>query len=133
MPAQEIAYRRQKVLLWAALASFDRDGQHRVATTFVEISARWTDERKEMLDPMGNVIMVDASAVVNLDVPIGSIMWKGSQTDLDAAISGTGTHAVPTGDIMEAVAWEKTPDIKNRSKYREVGLKRRLDAMPMQG
>lgn len=131
MPPQETAFREQKAIAWLA-SGFNREGQHKVVFPGIELDVRWTDTQGEALDARGNLISTDANVIVDRDIPIGSIMWKGDQEQLEAAVPGTGTglDLSPTSDLYEVVAVTISPDLKARETYRDVRLKRYSDTMP---
>ena len=131
MPAQETAFRRQKALYWAA-SGFDSHGEHKRAAESVELDVRWSNAKAKSLDPQGNVIMVDATVTLGQDVLVGSIMWEGSQDDLEEGESGTGvgSDVVPDADLFQVVTFNKMPDLKGRAFTRVAGLKRYGKQMP---
>ena len=122
MPAIEEACRKQKAMLWA-YDGVNRYGQSTVSSTGTEIKVRWENDRKQTLDPNGNIIAVDAVVVVGQVVTIGSIMWLGAQSDLPSDL-------IPTSNIMQVVSYASIPDIKGRDFYKEVGLVRFTDTLP---
>lgn len=132
MPAQETSHLYQRALLWRS-SGVNKFGRHKREAISVEIGCRWDDRRYEALDPQGNAIALDAQVIVAVDVPIGSIMWKGSLDDLSEALTGTSeadTSDVPTSDLFEVVIVNRDEDLKKRATYRELGLQRYTDTMP---
>lgn len=123
MPPPETAFRRQHALVWPAV-SFDSYGQYRVASEPTQLLVRFVGKPREMLDPQGNTIAVDATAVVAEDVPIGSIFWPGRLEDLP------GTAQVPEDGLFQVIAAPVTPDLKVRAQRRTLGLMRYQDTMP---
>lgn len=116
MPPQEIAFCYQKALLWAA-TGVDNFDKYTVSSTPVEIDVRWDGSSSEMMDPKRNAVTVDASAVVDQEIPMGSQMWLGSLVDYAAA-------AGPDLQIMEVKVTNYVPDLKDREVFRKVGLMR---------
>lgn len=134
MPAQELSHRREYALLWVKTGS-DQRAQPTVSPTSVDIQVQWVDKESEALDPQGNVIRVDAQAGVARDIPVGSIMWRGSYRDLEASLPGTGsatTTDVPLSGLLQVVMFDGERDLKGRVTARTVGLVRWGDAMPAQ-
>ena len=128
MPHMEQAYRRQRAVLWEATGATDEFSQPTLSAP-VEIIVRWVNKRKEMIDPQGNKVSVDATAVVNQAVPIGSEMWLAPLVT-DSALDqwyGTGSAGQDSG-VMQVIADNFTPDIKNRVNRRTVGLMKFKDS-----
>lgn len=123
MPHQELAYRKQKAVLWP-LEGTDGYGQPVVSDAAVELDVRWVAKRSEVLDPQGRTIAVDATAVVDREIAVGSSMWLGELAAFDPDDEDN--------DVMEVKAYNETPDIKNRVARRTVGLLRRGESLPEQ-
>lgn len=115
MPPLERTDRLQLAVLWPATSKSNRYGTFVVGSP-VEIKVRWIDTQSQALDPQGNVITVDATAVVGIDIPIGSQMWLGSAASLP------GTGYMPEVGLMEVKTFNRTSDIKNRNRRRTVGM-----------
>lgn len=125
MPRPEQSHRREKAVLWP-FASFDQFGERTVGYP-QEISVRWVPKQREILDKQGNSISLDAQAVVNEQVPIGSLMWLGELQDWMGSSTVSDGEAVP---IMEVMSFDRTPDIKNRVSARTLGLMRYRGRLP---
>lgn len=123
MPTPEVAYLRQKAVLWPA-RFYDDYGQPKIDSS-VEIKVRWITKRSETLDPQGNTVQLDATVVVDRDIAIGSTMWLGKLADW----YGTGSGG-DASEVMQVVTFAKTPDLKGRAIRREVGLMRFRDSLP---
>jgi hypothetical protein len=122
MPSIETACRFQKALLWES-DGFDDFGNYKVKAV-EEITVRWEDVNKEALDAQGNTIAIDAVVVVNRQIPVGSIMWKGALSDL------AGTSYLPSGGFLQVILAGDIPDIKARHFRRVLSLMRYSDALP---
>lgn len=120
MPAPERSHRKQAAVLWPA-NGIDRYGQVTVGSP-VEIRVQWSDSKTEALDPQGNKVSLDATVIVNRDVAIGSHMWKGELQDWYG--TGSDTTTEPDTEIMQVKTVNDSPDIRNRSRTRTVGLMR---------
>lgn len=118
MPFQEVAYLRQRAVLWPAVGS-DTFGQPTVGAP-VEIACRWLTNRREVLDRQGNTVSIDGTVIVAVDVPIGSHLWLGTL----AQWYGTGSAGQGDQELCEAKTFDSTPDIKNRATFRQVGIVR---------
>jgi hypothetical protein len=86
---------------------------------------RWVPTNKEAVTPQGETVGLDANVVVDLDVPFGSHLWRGSLDDW----YGTGSGDVG-GDVMEVKTISSADDIKGRSTRRTLGLSRYKSAAP---
>lgn len=128
MPAPETAYLTQAAVLWP-IEGYDAYGKPKVSDEAVELEVRWETRRTQARDALGNPIMLDAMAIVDRVIAVGSIMALGELEDW--GLVGTG-NASETGELMEVVNYMEVPDIKGRFSYREVGLKRWRDTLPEQ-
>jgi len=115
MPNIESAWRYQDAMLRSA-SGYDEYGNPKV-TTAAAIKVRWEQVNREFVNSQGNTIGVDAEAVVDRDIPVGSAMWL-------------GTTVKPSSDIRYVVGYAEIPDIKNRHSRRVVYLSRSSDSLP---
>ncbi len=122
MPAPELNGRHQKALLWTIVGR-DRYAQPIVSGP-TEIDVRWNDISREVLDPVGNVITIEAEVVSGIPIPVGSIMWSGGIDDLP------GTASVPEQNLMLVKYYNAIPDLKARFFYHSVQLIRFRDTLP---
>src|SRR5438045_7940552 len=84
MPSPELSHLYQAAVLWnrtTAQYGSDGYGQPLMDGVPVEIRCRWDDTKRECLDPEGNRIAVDATALVDRDIAIGSEMSLGNLSD----------------------------------------------------
>ena len=79
----ETTSRRQRATYWPAGTTSTSTGQKKVQAP-IEIKVRWEDKEQDALNAEGEVIRVDASAVVDRDIEVGSIMWLGRKRDWTA-------------------------------------------------
>lgn len=121
MPRPENSSRYQKAVLWAAGVAngVDDYGEQKVSAA-AELDVRWEERRQEALDPNGETIAVDAVAVVDQDIVVGSIMWLGDIDDV----------ATPPVDLKQVVAFNKIPDVKGGRFRQTVGLIRFSNKLP---
>ncbi len=124
MPAQEIAFRRDKVLYWAK-ATPDRYGQAQVSPP-VEVVVRWDDKITLARDAQGNNRTLDAQIVAAREFLPGSLVLH--QTE--SYYLGTGSDVEPL-ELYEVITYDKTPDIKNRASAYVVGLARYRGNLPL--
>lgn len=103
----------------------DSFGQQIVQDPPCEIPCRWVGKSKIVTGPNGNPITVDAIAVVTRDIPLGSIMWLGTEDEF----YGAGSGGLNT-NLMEVAAFNRTDDIKGRFTRRTVGLKLYKQTLP---
>lgn len=119
MPALEKLFRHQKAVLWEASGKDDY-GEVTVDAA-AEITVRWAERRREGVDPQGNTIAIDATAVVDREIAVGSIMWLGALVDLPT----------PLTDLNQVVNYNSIPDIKGREFYRTVSLIKYGNTLPV--
>lgn len=117
--------RTSDALLWARIGTNAR-GQHVVSSIPVEIKVRWLTSTAYIMDPTGNNIRVDGSAIVGQDIAEGSILWAGTIDDL----VGTGTTP-PTEGLLQVVGFDGTDDLKERKTFRVVKLMKHNEALPL--
>ena len=125
MPALEIVDFIHDAVLWEITGrnSFAEP----VLADPIDIRCRWIQTKKETVNAQGNTVTIDAQVYVAVDIPIGSLMWKGEVADL------LGTDQTPPSDAMQVVGFPKTPDLKGRNYRRMVNLMRFGDALPSAG
>lgn len=123
MASLETGYRRQKAVLWP-LASRDEYNNVSVGSP-VELMVRWTNIQEDVISPDNTVVRTTAMAVVDRDIPLGSIMWLGE------LINWTGTASNDTDEsVMEVVQMKKVPGLKGRKIRRTVSLTRYKGQLP---
>lgn len=115
----ESTSRRQDATLWAAGTESTSIGRKKVLAN-IAVKVRWEDREQDALDASGETIRVDALAVVDRDVAIGSLMWLGKRANWTAA----------TGDLKEVVTFSKVPNLKGTRFRRVVGLIRYSEDLP---
>ena len=123
MPAFEKMDRKQDALVWNK-SSTSSLGQPVVSSTPVALMVRWDDFQSERLDRESNSIAIDATVVVDREIAVGSIMYKGTVSEW-----GAGSHDDVSG-LMLVKLYDETPDIKNRNIRRTVSLCRYSDVLP---
>jgi hypothetical protein len=123
MPPPETFHRHQTAILWRKVG--DNAQNEPVLAAPIELTptngtgVRWEAGRRNMMDPQGNLINVDAVVVVAVDIPIGSQMWLGRLEEF----YGTGTGSTGIDDeVMWVIRQINVPDIKHRVARREVWL-----------
>lgn len=115
----ESTSRRQDATLWPAGTESTSISRKKVLAN-IAIKVRWEDKKQDALDASGETIKVDALAVVDRDIAIGSLMWLGKRANWTAA----------TGDLKEVVSFSKIPNLKGTRFRRVVGLIRYSDDLP---
>ena len=131
MPPIEEQDLHQKAVLWPKSGN-DLYGQPAVGAP-VDLDCRWINKRRQMVDSQGNLVSVDASAVVIIEIEPGSTMWLAPDPSYAATEQWYGTgSAGEQSSVMEVVAYEETPDISNRVVRRTVGLNFYKDTLPEQ-
>lgn len=130
MPAFETMDLTEKALLWETTGGLDQYGQYayEFLDSPVQRCVRWVEKRSLASDANGNPLSLDATVIMDREVAVGSLMWRGSLTDLP----GTGT-AAPETDLMIVVLRSRTKDIKGRYTRWSYGLTRFKDTLPTEG
>ncbi len=83
-----------------------------------EIDCRWVGKPRAVMGSNNEPITVDATAIVEQDIPLLSLMWLGTLNEYyGAGSSGDDVR------LMEVVAIPKADDIKGRHTRRSVRLK----------
>lgn len=133
MPSIETFQRFQKAVLWEA-RGFDAYGQPTVSATPVELDVRWVTKKGQNLRAKGNtssadsnLVDIDATAVVDRVIKVGSTMWLGELT----AWYGSGSDT-NDDEVMEVKRCRVTPDLKNRFTRWVVELAKYKDTLPTQ-
>ena len=123
--------RQQFALLWA-FTGYDGYGQAKTAAP-VQVRVRWITKRRQVMDHLGNVITLDATAVVGQKIDIGSKMWLAPDgISPDTALAwwnGTGS-GLPEDELMEVKTYDEAKDLKGRFTRRQVGLMKFRNASP---
>lgn len=119
MPAFERRDRYQTAVLWQATGSFDNYAVP-IVTPPVEVQVRWKGGQSEAVGPDGQTITLDATAVVDRLIPIGSRMWLGTLRQWYSAPGSGGED----NQVSEVKTCSGTPDIKDRNVAYKVGLMR---------
>jgi hypothetical protein len=113
-------------ILWPAIG-FQDSGEHLLGDP-VGIKVRWEEGEQQTTDPKGNVIMLNASAVVDREVSIGSRMALGTVIQWEDVFSGGS--AFPPRKIFRVVTQKEAADPSQRLIFRTVGLQRDKDRNP---
>lgn len=124
MPTLEQLDRYQKAVYWPYVSTDDYG--EAVVGVAQELTVRWVNRRREVLDANGNTVSIDATVITDREIAIGSRMWLGSIDDLP----GTGSADPPTSNIMTVVAYNKTPSLLARETHHEVLLSRDTNTLP---
>lgn len=113
MPSIEADELDQVAVLWE-YESQTRKGETKVSSP-VEVDVRWITGSRQVTNSQGRPISVDAQAVVDRDMTVGSILWLGSLADY---------HRDPADEqrLMEVASFRNVPDLKNREDRKSVGL-----------
>lgn len=125
MPQPESTHRLQDAVLWAQ-TGVDRYGEPVVGTAQA-IKVRFNAAKKRVLTPEGKTITLDGTAIVNQAIAVGSLLFIGTLTTYVGTGSGSGSD---DAQLLQVKSYNDTPDIKNRSSLKEVGLMRFRNALP---
>lgn len=125
MPSlEDIDCRQGCAVMWERYGT-TRQGQP-VLRYPVEVGVRWVNRRGETLDPKGQTQATDADVAVDRAVPVGSIMWRGSLSE----VPGTADPPEPSGDLFEVLSSSTAEDLKGRTTRYELKLRRWNDTLP---
>lgn len=105
-------------VLWQ-FAGRDRNGQITVSAPR-QIALRWEKGKRKALDDEAEVIASDATAFVNEQIPIHSIMREGKLASVPT----------PPTDLFEVTDLREIPDIKGRKTQRTATLVRWKKPLP---
>lgn len=94
-----------------------------------EIDCQWEEAQSESRDPQGNVIAIDATVVVDREVPTDSIIWKGELVDWLGTGSGGGDDPI----LMRVARVGAIHDLKGRDFRRVLYLQRFRGTKATQG
>lgn len=116
MPDPTLSHRYQAAVLWPVTGT-DRYGQPTLGDP-VEIRCRWDDTRRDILDAQGMRVAIDATIYVDMDIDIGSEIYKGQLDDW----LGTALGQDDNTDVMVVKTFNGTPDLRQRYTTRKIGL-----------
>lgn len=120
MPPPAYSHLNQTALMWPWLR-IDRYNEVIVGPP-QELEVRWENVQRQMNNPQGQPISVDATVVAYEEIELGSIMWEGGFDDAPGTGSGTGTSFRTEGGYMEVVAYETMYDLRGVVLSRRYGL-----------
>ena len=119
MPSMEVSDLHQYAVLWADSDTFGNFGRRELSAG-VEIKIRWQQKQGEVFDSKGNIVAYDSLAVVDRNIPVGSILWLGKLADIPN----------PVTNLRKVIAYSETPDVKNRIARRTIKMSRSSDELP---
>lgn len=120
MPYPEQDYRFQRAVLWRYIG--DDEYGNPVVQEGIDITVRWEDKQIQIIGPNGQPMSLDATVESIKEIPINSILWKGSTSSISTIDEITG--------FMQVVTQDKTPDVKARVFRLTYGLKRYNEEFP---
>lgn len=123
MVVPETTGRDQKVVYWPAADSYTDSGRRKVSSSYSELDVRWEEKKRQTTNANGEVISLDAMAVVNQDITPGSIFWVGETDDLPDPVTDVT-------DLYEVVFFNKVPSLKSNVYRRTVDLRKYGDVLP---
>lgn len=118
MPAIELDGRFEKTVLWV-FQNAGEFGQPKHSTP-VEIMARWDGTTREVKGPGGTPVAIDSELIVDREIPIESLVWKGPLASLPS----------PVTNVMQVITTDTTRDVKNRAVHYVASLMRYGNALP---
>lgn len=111
----------QKAVLWT-VGGVDSYSRPKLNTA-IEIPVRWVDKKTERLDEKGNVVGADSVVIVDRQIAIGSIIWKGELVDLPSPTSSIT-------NLYEVMDTRESPDIKGRYFRRTIIITKYGSSLP---
>ena len=111
MPPMEEANLTDYAVLWEITEFSDQFGNP-VVSNPVEIACRWEDGFQQIEGPDSQILSIEATVAVLINIPIGSILWKGKLEDLP--------H--PINSLKKVVMYDSASDLKGRVACRYVML-----------
>lgn len=122
MPQIETMCRNQHAVLWPLIGN-DINGEPMVSDTPVPLMVKWNWVRRDVVDPQGAVIAIDADVIVDRVIAVGSEMWYGKMKDMP------GTAHVPESGVCVVKVFSEVGDIFGRNYFRKVSLQRKSDRL----
>src|SRR5688572_5891472 len=117
MPPIETEGLYDKAMLWR-VTGVNAYGQPTHESTPEEISVRWNTRRSHEMSATGSSIKLDATAFVDQEIPIDSLMWKGTEEEWEESYYGTGSGSASEVEFKEdnrlhvVKTYKETPDVK---------------------
>lgn len=111
--------RRQAAVYWGKTAEDEYNKP--IVSSPVELRVRWVDKEAENLDANGNVIRTDVELVVDRELALGSVLWKGKLKNLPSPFN----HP-----LYQVVITRTIPDLKNKESRYRVFLTRYSTTLP---
>lgn len=118
MPPLEEVSLNQTAVLWRA-GPPDRYGTHQVYPP-EEISVNWVERPGAAGGPQGGTDPVNGTVLVDVNIPLNSILWKGELAD----------WTPQSGSLMTVVGFNSNWDIKGRFLAQQVLIKRYNGTLP---
>lgn len=125
MPPLEQMDMHDTAIMWEFVRT-DRKGMPIVSSP-EEIRCRWEEGQFELKDSEGQQLVLDVIMTTTQDIPLGSLLWEGTETQLRTLV---GNSLTPTSGIFECVIRGIARDLKGRVNRHEFGLKRFKDKFP---
>jgi hypothetical protein len=120
MPPLEQEELDQKALYWEFTEDSDEYGQPVVSATPLELDVRWEYTQRQMVDPFGKLVAIDAMVVADRKLKVDSKMWLGELSEWLGVRTGSGGEEPDS--VMYVKTYNRIPDLKGREVRHEVGL-----------
>lgn len=128
MPPMTRRGRYQAAVLWA-YAGVDRYGQI-VRSEPREIRVRWEEAETTEDTPDGKSLDLRFQVVVGEEIPLESLMWKGTLAAWYGTTGTGGEENEGEQEVCRVVSYTEVPDVQYRRKLRSVSLARYQGAPP---
>lgn len=120
-------HRTHFVVVWD-FAGYEMNGEPRVSAPR-EIRCRWNYNTAANTNQEGTPHQPAATALVNEDIALGSIMYHGCLEEVVG--TGTGLEDDQPGPLYIVKSYKQTSDIKGRNPTRELALMRYSNTLPV--
>lgn len=120
MPPIETVDRYTKIVIWEATGYVDNYSRPSVNSPR-EITVRWLPVSRQGTDAQGNVVSISVELILDQEIPINTICWKGPISTLPES---------PT-NLFVVVSHEETDDLKARFIQYSASLTRFRDSLPI--
>lgn len=102
MPPIEYSDLPDTIVLWPTFGQAE-NGTYKLDYP-VEIAARWIKKKRRVLDGKGSTVAYDGRVIVDREIVVGSLLWRGLLADLPGSGKVSG--------LVQVKNFDETEDIK---------------------
>lgn len=125
MPPIERAHRKDPVVVWEKIRVNDQNEP--IVGEPSEIKVRFQHRRIETISPDGTPILIEALITPTYEIPIDSIIWKGTMQEYGLL------NLNEQQEYWQVVIHNIATDVKGRSTRYQFGLRRFRGSLPEVG